>query len=171
MANFATSNISGVNFTQIYTPPGTDDYDFGSAPPAALGTIVLANDGSAWVMVVLGTGGTTGPGYTCKYDEDFLAVMLSTSNDTFGDMVGVPACAAAAIGDYIWLQVKGTCPAIRVAALCAENAALTTTATGGELDDASGLVVQGMIITTTAVGAGVQPGILNWPWITATAGP
>lgn len=168
---FATSNIAGVNFSEIFTPPSAGDYNYGAQPPVALGTRVTGSDSSVWVYVVLGTGGTTGVGYVCRYDENFLAVMLSTSNDVFGTPVGVPACGAAVIGDYVWLQIAGTCDNIRVAALCAEDVALSTTATAGVLDDASGLIVTGMTITTTAVGASAQPGLLNFPTVTATAGP
>lgn len=168
---FATSNVAGVNFTDVFTPPSAGDYNYGATPAVALGTRVLGSDGSVWVYVVLGTGGTTGPGYVCIYDEDFLAVMVSTSNDVFGTHVGVPLCAAAVIGDYIWLQIAGTCPGIRVAALCAEDVALSTTGTAGVLDDASGLIISGITITATAVGASSQPGLLNFPTVTATAGP
>lgn len=168
---FATSNVAGVNFTDVFTPPSEGDYNFGAQPAMELGTIVLGTDGSSWVYVVLGTGGTTGPGYVCVYDEAFVATMLSTSNDVFGYHVGVPAAAAAVEDDYIWLQIAGVAPSIRVAALAAENVPLSTTATAGVLDDASGLIVDGIIITTTAVGASAVPGILNFPTVTATAGP
>lgn len=168
---FATSNVAGVNFSDVFTPPSAGDYNYGATPAVALGTRVLGSDGSEWVYTILGTGGLTGPGYVCRYNESFVAAMLSTSNDDFGEHVGVPVCAAASEGDYIWLQIAGTSPGIRVAALCAENAALTTTATAGQLDDASGLIVTGIIITSTAVGAGLQPGNLNFPTVTATAGP
>ena len=171
MTAFATSNIAGVNFLDVFTPPSPGDYNYGSQPPVALGTRVTGSDGSVWVYVVLGTGGLTNPGYVCIYDEDFLAVMVSTSNDVFGTHVGVPVCDTAAEGDYVWLQIAGTTPGVRVAALCAADVALSTTGNAGELDDASGLIINGITLTATAVGAGLQPGILNFPTVTATAGP
>lgn len=169
--DFATSNVSGVNFNDVFTPPLAGSRNYGQQPAFSVGTQATGTDGSVWVYVVLTTGGTTGPGYVCVFDETFTAAMLSTSNDVFGKHVGVPQCAAAASGDYIWLQIAGVAPAVRVAALCAEDVPLSTTGTGGVLDDASGLIVDGIVITTTAVGASAQPGNLNFPTVTATAGP
>ena len=169
---FATSNVAGVNFYDIFTPPSAGDYNYGAVPAASLGTRVLGSDGSVWVYVVLGSGGTTAQGYVCRYDEAFTAVMLSTGNDDFGDLVGVPVCAAAAAGDYIWLQIAGTCDYIQVAASTAANIALTTTGTAGQMDDAGGLIVSNMVLTTARGGTvGTAPGILNFPVITATSGP
>lgn len=171
MVAFATSNVAGANFTEIFTPPSaTDGYNIGLNAPFDVGQVVEGTDGSAWLFVQLGTGGTTGPGYVCIIDENYEAVMVSTSNDIYGGRIGVPICAAALDNDYIWLQIAGTCPGIRVAALCAENIALGTTGTAGVLDDAGGLVISGIAITTTAVGASSQPGVLSYPVQTATAG-
>ena len=168
---YNTSNMSGVDYTQVFTPPAVGDRNYGEEAAFTLGQISTGSDGSEWVYVQLGTGGLTGSGYVCVMDEAFGAVMLSTSNDVFGYHVGVPVGTGVAVeDDYVWLQIAGVCPTIRVAALCAENALLSTTATAGELDDAAGLVVDGIILTTTAVGAGTQPGILNYPTVTATAG-
>lgn len=168
---FATSNVAGVNFTDVFTPPSPGDYNYGAQPAMALGTRVTGSDGSVWVYVVLGAGGTTGPSYVCRYDEDFLAVMLSTGNDDFGEHVGVPVCPAALEDDYIWLQIAGPAD-IQVSASAAANAALSTTATAGQLDDAGGLIVDGIILTTARpASAGTAPGVLNFPTVTATAGP
>lgn len=169
---FATSNISGADFEQLFHPPSPGDRNYGEQAAFDLGQVAEGSDGSVWVYCQFGTGGLTGSGYVCKITEAFEALMLSTSNDTFGDKVGVPQCGVAVEDDYAWLQVYGVSPAIRVSASAAENVALGTTATAGELDDAGGLVVNGVIITTTNGGAAaVQPGLLNWPTITATAGP
>lgn len=171
MVAFATSNMAGADFASIFTPPAVDyGYNIGLNAPFEVGQTAEGSDGSAWLYVQLGTGGITGPGYVCIIDENYGAVMVSTSNDIYGGRIGVPICAAAVEDDYIWLQVAGTCPGIRVAALCAENAALSTTGTAGVLDDAAGLVISGIAITTTAVGASSQPGVLSFPVQTATAG-
>lgn len=170
MPAFATSNIAGANFQTLFHPPAAGSRNYGEQPAFALGQMATGSDGSQWVYCQFGTGGLTGSGYVCKITEAFEALMLSTSNDTFGDKAGVPQCGVAVEDDYAWLQVYGVCPAIAVAASCAENVPLSTTATAGVLDDASGLIVDGIIITTTVVDAGVTPGLLNFPTITATAG-
>lgn len=170
---YATSGELGVALGAIFTPPTSAVYSIGDQPPFALGTRVTATDGSVWVYVVLGTGGVTNTGYSCVFDENWLAVMLSTSTDTYGTPVGVPACGAAVIGDYCWLQIAGTCAAIRVAALAAENVALFATATAGEVDDGGSTspYVQNMVLTTTAVGASTVEGQLNFPQIANYATP
>lgn len=164
---YATSGQLGVALGQIWSVPTSGDYSSGDQPPFALGQQVTATDGSVWVFVQFGTGGVTGSGYVCIIDKDYGAVMITTSNDTYGMQVGVPACGAAIATDYGWLQRLGPCAEVRVAASTDVNVDLVATATAGELDDdvTTGVFVKGIVLTTAAVSAGTQPAMLNWPVI------
>lgn len=169
---FATSNISGVNFTQIDPPLNTDTggYDqwvetgSGFAP----GTVAYGSDGSAFLYVTFGTGGATGMGYMCTIDpETWTAVMLTTSNDAVGDPVGA-AQAAASEDDSGWLQVYGA-GLVRVEQDALANSNLAATGDAGQLDDAGAvgtLYVSNLVLTTANGGTdGTAPGWFNWPTI------
>lgn len=120
-------------------------------------------------VYVQADGAITAAGYVVVIDENYQAAMLSTSNDARGDLVGV-APAAFADNEYGWVQVKGPC-VIRVAASCAANARINTTATAGQLDDdgtSGAFPVQGAYLTTANGGsAATAAGILNYPFMDA----
>ncbi len=164
---YGNSGVLGVNFAQVYSV-STTLYPYTADIPFNLGQISTATDGSQWIFVRYGTGGATGLGYVCVYDEDFLAVMASSSVGGIGDKVGV-APAAATIGQYGWLQVYGTCDDIRVFTSCAANTVLGTTANAGEIDDTVATHNISGIVLTTARGAspGNAPGVLNFPVYTS----
>lgn len=168
---YATSGALGVALGQVWTPPDTDTYNAGDQPPLALGTMVTATDGSEWILCVLGTGGVTETGYVCTFNEDFLAVMLSTSTDVYGKAVGIPASGVAVEDDYVWLQIRGTVAAVQVAANAAANVDLVATATAGQLDDGvtTGLFVKGLVLTTARGGTdGTAPGYASSPLVIDT---
>lgn len=171
---YANDGTLGVNFASIFTPDTTlYPYKGGNLPNFPVGQMVRATNGSVWTRVLLGTGGLTDAGYVCTFNSAFTAVMMSNDTGALGDKIGVPACGVALAGDYIWLQVYGTCDAIRVAASCVANAALasTTASTPGVLDDAVGSLTKnlsGIFITTTATTAAAKPGELNFPVIGST---
>ncbi len=168
---FGTLYGSGVNFSQIDTAPEDNtgyaqDVDTGSG--FAPGTIMFGSDGTAFLYVSFGTGGSTGLGYACTWDADYEAVMLTTSNDNLGVPVGV-AQAAATAGQYGWLQVLGYGQAFGVASALA-NGRLAATATGGIIDDAGSVgtfYLQGLVFTTAVGGGGnaLAPCYINWPVI------
>ena len=117
----------------------------------AVGTTVrLTNGGTA--MYVLASGAITGEGYVVKMDESFSAALITSSTNKKGALVGVAQCAIAD-GDYGWVVIQGKTN-LRVGASCAANAALNTTATGGQLDDdaTTGAEVIDNVILTTARG-------------------
>jgi hypothetical protein len=171
---FATSNVAGVNLSQIDKPIATSD-GYGQAVELgsgmALGTQVPASDGSVWVYCVYGTGGSTGLGYVCVIDEAWSAVMMSNSVGGLGDKIGVSPAVAIAT-DYGWIQVYGVCDDIRVAASAAANVALASTSTAGEIDDSVANPTKnltGIILTTARTSsAGNAPGFLNWPVVGTT---
>ena len=171
---FATSNVAGVNLSQIDKPIATTD-GYGQAVELgsgmALGTQITASDGSVWAYCVYGTGGSTGLGYVMVIDEAWSAVMMENTPGAFGDKIGVSPAVAIAT-DYGWVQVYGVCDSIRVAASCAANVPLASTTTAGEIDDAVSTPTKnlpGIILTTArAASAGLAPGFLNWPAVGTT---
>jgi hypothetical protein len=69
-------------------------------------------------------------------------------------------------GTYGWVQIYGACN-IQVAASCAANVRLNTTATAGQIDDdgtGGAFAISGAILTTAReASAGLAPGMLNYP--------
>lgn len=167
---YSTSNAAGINFEEVFTPPAAGSYNTGQLAPVELGYTADGTDGSKWVYCLAG-GAITGLGYVCVMDENFGVVMMSNSVGGLGDKVGV-APAAAASGDYVWIQVYGTCDDIRVSASCAANVVLASTVTAGEIDDAVATPTKnltGIILTTArAASAGNAPGMLNYPVVGTT---
>lgn len=143
---------------------GGDFLTTATSPLFELGTTMKGASGSEWVYVQA-NGAITGAGYVVTIDEAFQATMITTTNGLFGDIVGVPGVAFAD-NAYGWVQRAGPC-VIRVAASCAANVWITTTATAGELDDAAGTGtkdIRGAALTTANGGsAGIAAGQLNYP--------
>jgi hypothetical protein len=135
-----------------------------------LGDRFVDGDGKAWVFVK--ATAAIAVNSVCTFDETYQTTVapLTTSNDAYGDLVGV-AAATFASGDYGWLQVSGPA-SILAKASCAANVRLNTTATSGSLDDdgtGGSMVVLGIALTTArAASDGVAPAILNFPQIGAT---
>lgn len=136
----------------------------GASPQFGLGKR-SAEKGKEYVYVQA-NGAITAAGYICSIDPStYQAAMISTANDAAVGIVGV-AEAAFAASDYGWLQVMGAC-IIQVAASCAANVRLNTTATPGQADDdgtAGSFALNGMYLTTArAASAGTAAGFLNYP--------
>lgn len=152
-------NVVGINPAAVFTPGVTMNVN----PPFQLGTRLRGDGGREYIFVKAG-GAITGAGYVLWVDKTNSAVMLSTSNDAGGEMVGI-APAAMSTGDYGWAQVLGPC-SVRVLASCVANARLNTTGTAGAVDDdatAGSFPIPGLVITTTNGGAAaVQPGLINY---------
>ena len=119
--------------------------------------------GNEYVYVQAGVGGLTA-NFVAAIDEAYAAVMVSTSNDARGDLIGVAPVAIAA-NSYGWVQVKGVCN-VQVAASCAANVRLNTTATAGQIDDdgtGGSIALDGIVLTTARGGtAGTAPAVLNY---------
>jgi hypothetical protein len=158
--------LVGTNFTDSFTASEllTLGRGFG------LGDRAVDHNGNEYVFVLAGAGGFTGDGYVITIDEAYSGLMVSTSNDARGDIVGV-AKAAVAASSYGWVQVKGVAN-VQVSASAAANVRLNTTATAGQIDDdgtGGAMQVQGIYLTTArGAGAGTAPGVLNYPYIDAT---
>lgn len=119
--------------------------------------------GNEYVYVQAGVGGITA-NFVATIDEAYGAVMVSTSNDARGDLIGVAPTTIAA-NSYGWVQVKGVCN-VQVAASCAANVRLNTTATAGQIDDdgtGGSIALDGIVLTTARGGtAGTAPAVLNY---------
>ena len=128
-----------------------------------LGDRHIDQTGNEYVYVQAGVGGITA-NFVATIDEAYGAVMVSTSNDARGDLLGVAPVTIAA-SSFGWVQVKGVCN-VQVAASCAANVRLNTTATAGQLDDdgtAGSIACDGIFLTTArAASAGTAPGVLNY---------
>lgn len=139
----------------------------GVFPPFELGT-VMWGAGKAYVFVQA-NGAITGDGYVVTLDESWQATMLTSSNDAYGDKVGVAECAFAD-NDYGWVQIYGPC-GIRTEQDALANARLGATADAGQVDDAAAtdgtLFISGMVLGTATGGADAvnTTGSLNWPFI------
>lgn len=111
-------------------------------------------------------GAITGEGYVVTMTRAYQAAMLSTSNDVYGDHVGV-AQAAFADNDYGWVMVHGV-TLIRGEQDALANSILGPTGDAGQVDDAagSGLFIRNMILTTAVGGSdATAEGWINWPVI------
>ena len=128
-----------------------------------LGDRHIDQAGNEYVFVQAGSGGITA-NFVATIDEAYGAVMVSTSNDARGDLIGVAPVAIAA-NSYGWVQVKGVCN-VQVAASCAANVRLNTTATAGQIDDdgtGGSIALDGIVLTTARGGsAGTAPAVLNY---------
>lgn len=167
---YANGGGLGANYAQVYSTSGSL-YPYQGDIPFAVGQLSEGTDGSKWIFVKYGTGGATGLGYVCTYDEDFLAIMMSNSVGALGDKVGV-APAAATINQYGWLQVYGTVDDVRVAASTAANVPLASSVNAGEISATVTTPTKnilGLVLTTArAASAGNAPGELNWPTVGTT---
>lgn len=125
--------------------------------------------GREFVFVTFGSGGATGAGYVCTIDANFSAVMATNAASLRGQQVGI-AQAAAASGEFGWLQIYGNGQVWTDVAVA--NAAMATTTTAGQIDDAAGVgtkQILGLSLTAARVStAGLAPAILTYPTIGAT---
>lgn len=155
-AKFGTSGLIAANVTKTETVANFE-----------VGQRMTANDGSEYIYVQA-NGAITGPGYIVGVDEDHQATMLAAAaGGLLGDMVAV-APVAFADNAFGWVQVKGPCQ-VQVAASCAANVVLAATATAGQIDDAAGKTVPGLVLTAAReASAGLAPGFANYPVVGAT---
>lgn len=154
----------GLDVTQAYTA-------LTSGRTFSPGNIVEGHDGKTYIYVK--ASAAIAQYDVVTYDETYITTVapVSTSNDARGDKLGV-APVAIASGSYGFVQIYGPCT-FNTASACAANVELTTTATGGRLDDATtaSLIVADGIFVTTAHSASVAAaaaGILNYPMVGRT---
>ena len=170
-----TTPTEGVNFNTTYTPydqtaaiTSTNSPD-NPGPPFKAGTVVAGGGGSEFLFVL--ASAAIAAGDVCQITTlTSAATGITTTNGLLGDRVGV-AQVAIASGAYGWLQIAGACQNITVAPSCAPNVLLYTTATAGEIDDATTTgvkLINGIVITATnSTATAAVAGTLNWPVVGA----
>ncbi len=177
-ANYNTANTAGVNVNQTYTSydqtaaiSATNSPD-NPGPPFTVGTTVKGTNDSDFVFIKASAAIAVAD--VVLITTAFLAAGITTTNATFGSLVGV-APVAIASGAYGWVQRAGNCDGgVNVAGLCAPNVQLATTSTAGALDDAvttglkniSGIIITATNTLTTTVAA--KNGTLNYPVVGTT---
>jgi len=178
MPTFVTQSIEGVNLSALYTAydqtaavSSTNSVD-NPGPPFAVGTEVVATDGSIWVFVKF-SGGVN------QYD----VVMIDTAYSSVKQILGGGASeanrlrpgfyqnsTAAVANNYGWVMLSGV-PTINVLGSCAKLVQLYTTDTSGKLDDAiatgSQYPVRNVTLTTTisSTTASFNTAQAAWPSI------
>lgn len=174
---FPTTPTEGVNFNTTYTPydqtaaiTSTNSPD-NPGPPFSLGTVIKGLNDAEFLFVKASAAVAAGDVVIIS-STAFTAAGITTSNATFGSLVGV-AIVALASGSYGWVQRSGqVTTGFNVAASCSPNVQLATTTTTGVIDDAvttGNVKISGIATTTTNAVASAQtePGILNYPVVIA----
>lgn len=162
---FPTTGMAGVSLSTTTAGTTTD----GVGAKFELGTLVEANDGSRWMYVQAGAAITQYR--TVAIDENAQAVHITTALAAAGHGVGF-AQVAFADNDFGWVCVHATGNiSIRLAASCAADVQLYTTATAGILDDTSASVtlIRGVVAVVAASNtASTREAIAIYPNATAT---
>jgi len=128
---YPTTPIAGISLTDTSAGTGTSSNEGNEFP---LGMKVSTTDGGE-AMFVHASGAITQ--YDCVgIDEDFEAAAMLKAIADDGHFVGF-AQVAFADNDFGWVHTKGSNITCRLAASCAADSALYTTATAGVLDDSS----------------------------------
>lgn len=149
---YLTDGHIGVDLTSTFAGTGTSN-DEGS--PFTVGERALGNDGTEWMYVHAATAITQYD--AVGVDENYEASALTKAMADDGWQVGF-AQIAASDNDFFWLCMGGSNVKVRVAASCAADVSLYTTATAGVLDDTSGsqTVVNGVTAVTAGSAGGVS---------------
>jgi hypothetical protein len=131
-----------------------------------------------FVKLVLASTTTLSDGHVFVIDKDFSASLITTSNATRGQYVGVNRVAAgstAAGTYYLWAQIEGGAPVQVVATTPVAGALMETTATAGVLGSlatptTSSKQVVGVVLTAANSGAAtsVEAIIAAPPYVGAT---
>jgi hypothetical protein len=142
MARHVTSGAIGVDLTATPTTPEFE-----------LGTLMNSTDGVCW-MYVHASGAITQ--YDCVgIDEDFEAASMTHAIAADGWAVGF-AQSAFADNDYGWVAMSGSNIQCNLLISCAADVPLFTSATAGNLDDASvasALRIEGLVSVATITAA------------------
>lgn len=175
MVAYVSQSIEGVNLLALYTAydqtaaiSSTNSPD-NPGPPFAVGTEVVATDGSIWQFVKFTAG-------VNQYD----VVMISPSTGGAKQIIGGGAgeavlskvgfyqnSTAAVANNYGWVMISGV-PTINVLGSCAKLVQLYTTDTSGKLDDAiatgSQYPVRNVTLTTTISSTTASSNTAQAPW-------
>lgn len=158
----AIDGTIGVSLTKQVAGNASDDNN-----EWPLGQCVKATDGQEWVYVQA-SGAITA--YDCvAIDENYQAAAITSTLAKAGYAIGF-AQAAFDDDDFGWVAKQGSNISVRVAASCAPDVQLYTSATAGVLDDTStGTLIRGVVkIAASTTAASVSEVIAANPSGTAT---
>lgn len=171
---FGTLPTEGIDFNATYTSydqtaavTATNSPD-NPGPPVAVGTYVKGTGESEFVFVK--ASGAVALGDVVQLSTTYTAVSVTTTLATFGSLLGVAQVAIAA-GAFGWVQRAGFCQKIGTAAAAVNNVQLATTATAGQIDDATTTGtknITGMVLAASAGSQTVTTAILNYPVVSTT---
>jgi hypothetical protein len=156
--------IVGASITRVFS--ATTSLQSGKG--FALGDRYVDSAGNEYLYVQYGTGGATA-NFVVSINAAHAAVMATNTLSLRGERVGI-AMATAVANDFGWAMIYGS--ANVQSAIAVTNAAMATTTTAGEIDDAAGTgtkQILGLSLTAARTGsAGLAPAILTYPTIGAT---
>ena len=143
---------------KIFLGKLTDIY---ASASEGLGTV--RNEGDDEYLFCKGVASTV-RGSAVTIDEDYATALLTTTLGAVPRRIGF-ACAATVASKWGWYQIRGVDVPMSLAASCAKDVALYTTATGGVLDDATASVhkVLGVVADTAVTSAAVSNGLAMYP--------
>lgn len=180
MANpIVTQSIEGVNLSLIYTAyvqtsaiSSTNDPSY-PGMPFAVGTEVVATDGSIWMFTIVDTSATLAYGNAVNISPTtFKAIPLigTGAAESYKGRIGFYQNSTSATATQgCWVMLSGV-PTITVAASCVKGVLLYTTDTSGVLDDAVATGSQYPIrnvflLTTNGATASTGAAQASWPAI------
>lgn len=130
--------------------------DIASSDLEGVGTV--RREGDNEYLWCLGVASTVA-GSAAVVNESYATALLTTTNGAVPQRVGF-AKAAIVASKWGWYQTRGVAVPMSLAASCAKDVALYTTATGGVLDDESSSThkVIGVVADTAVTSAAVSAG-------------
>lgn len=133
---YAINGMIGIDLDAVTAGTTTD----GAGAKYTLGTRVAGNNNSEYIYVQAGAAisTTTSEPFALAVDENFQAVKITKALASAGHIVAVAPRQIIADNAFFWACTRGTNIPLRVAASCAADVNLWTTATAGRLDDTSG---------------------------------
>lgn len=154
------SSILGVNLSQVVAGSASV---LGVGASHALGTRVSGTDGTEYLLVqaAAAISTTTSQPYCITVDENFEAVKCTKATLSAGHMVAFAPQLILADDAIFWAITKGANFNIRVAASCAADVNLWSTATAGVLDDTSGATHVAVLGVKLVVAASASTSALN----------
>lgn len=149
--SYVTNGMIGIDLSSVTAGTTTD----GAGAKYTLGQRACGDGNSEWIYVQAGEAisTTTKEPYALAVDENFQAKKITKALAIVGHIIAVAPRQIIADNSFFWACTRGTNIPLRVAASCAADVNLWTTATAGRLDDTSGAshrVVLGIKIVLAA---------------------
>lgn len=167
---YATSPLTGVNFTQTYAPASTSNpYSYAQTPaPFDVGQIVYGQDGSEWMFVLAGEDLVQY--VTASIDTNGSATVMTLAKNRALTKVGWPQVAISN-GYYGWVCLRGQAIGVlaRLSSLAGVPCYISNVSAGRltttSVRNTSGGTILGVVLTTsvTASPSGATVANATWP--------